>query len=588
MLSLLRSCAAQFPQCVRLHLGISFSALFVGCVSDALPAIAATAPAPPPAVEPGAILQNQLQNQQNNNPGPPPGPKESPPVLEVTPPAPMELPAAPGVTFPLSGVTIDPSSFLTPQELATIYQPYVGKEVALSDLQNITDQINALYRAKGVATALAVLPPQRIENGVVHIQLVEGRVGNITIEGANLTNPAYITRRLGTTAGEVVNTDALAQALIRFNRTNQTQLQASLQPGASLGLTDVLLRASDPQPYEVQAFADNLGVKSVGRYEGGIFYRANEPLHIGDRLDLYIVGSAGTVTGNALYSIPFLSGQFEFSYARGLIDISNPPQSSSSETSTSQASANSSSSGNSVQSSDITGHSSTIAVNFTEPVFVNQEWLVDGVAYYARDSSTSALTGSPLTDNFTSKPAIGTRIEEITPTRYLLLTQTVAYERSHGVPNLSWALVANGTLTAVQQLPQPLAPFSLDFKGGWQVSDHSPLAPSELLQIGGFGSVRGYQQAALTGTSGYYLQSELHHPLISGLDGYGFFDVGEVFGGSAGALLAKGTGLGAAWNGQFLTLSAAAGYGFDQKRVAPQDTPYQFYVRLALHTAYSH
>jgi hemolysin activation/secretion protein len=268
------------------------SALFIGSLSVALPAGAATAPVPPPSVEPGAILQNQLQNRQNNVPAPPPGPMVSPPVLEVTPPAPMELPAAPGVTFQLNGITIDPSSFLTLQELGPLYQSYIGKDVALSDLQKIVDQINALYRAKGVATALAVLPPQRIENGVVHIQLVEGRVGTINIEGASLTSHDYIAQHVGVTTGQVINTDELAQALVRFNRTNQVQLQASLQPGASLGLTDILLRASEPQPFEVQAFADNLGVKSVGRYEGGVFYRANEPLHIGDHLDLYIVGAA--------------------------------------------------------------------------------------------------------------------------------------------------------------------------------------------------------------------------------------------------------------------------------------------------------
>jgi hemolysin activation/secretion protein len=150
--------------------------------------------------------------------------------------------------------------------------------------------------------------------------------------------------------------------------------------------------------------------------------------------------------------------------------------------------------------------------------------------------------------------------------------------------------VANGTLTVVQQLPEPVAPFSLDFKGGWQVSDHKPLAPAELLQIGGFGTVRGYDQAAISGSSGYYLQSELHHPVpfIADLDGFGFFDVGEAFGGSAGTLLAKGAGLGAAWNWRFVTLSGAASYGFDQKRVAPGDSAFQFYFRLALHTSFSH
>jgi hemolysin activation/secretion protein len=583
----LSSGAAALQQRVRLFATIVF---FGGCLA-ATAAAAAAAPAPPiaPSLDPGAILQNQLQNELNNRPGPPPAPEAAPPVLEI-PPLPMLPPlVAPGVMFQLNGITVDPSAFLTPQDLAAIYQPYIGKEVGFDDLQKIVEQINALYRARGVATALAVLPPQRVENGTVHIQLVEGKVGNIKIEGANLTRPSYIEQRLGTEPGAVINTDALAQALIRFNRTHQTQLQASLQPGASLGLTDILVRATEPMHYELQAFADNLAVNSVGRYEGGIFLRDAEPLHIGDRLDLYVVGSAGTVTGDAVYSIPVENSLFELSYARGLIDIAGaatPPGSGTQSSGNQQTAGNTNASAGGQQQGSITGHSQTISINFLQPLLVNQEWRVDGAASFAHDESASAVAGSPVTDNFTNKPAIGTRVEEITPMRYLLLTGTVAYERSEGVPGLSWATVGNGTVTAIQQLPQPLAPLSLDFKGGWQVSSKPKLAPAELMQLGGFSTIRGYVQAALSGTSAYYLQSEIHRPLTPELDAFAFFDVGATFAGPVGSLLARGTGLGLIWNWRFLSLTTVGSYGIDEKRVAPHNTPYQLYFRLATHYAF--
>ena len=306
-------------------------------------------------------------------------------------------------------------------------------------------------------------------------------------------------------------------------------------------------------------------MKSVGRYEGGIFVRDNEPLHIGDHLDLYVVGSAGTVSGNGLYSLPLVGGQLDLSYARGAIDIGGVGTGG---------------------TSSITGHSQTFGVDFLEPLLVNQEWRLDGAVYFARDEATSSLAGTPLTDNFTDKPAVGGRAEEITPSRYVLATATVNYERSHGVPGLSSATVGNGTLTAIQQLPGPLAPLALDFKGGWQVSSRPQLAPAELLQLGGFGTIRGYEQAAFSGSSGYYLQSELHWPITPELDALGFFDVGASFAGPAGSLLARGAGVGATWNWRFLTLSAVGSYGFDEKRIAPHDSPYQIYFRVATHYAF--
>src|SRR5262249_26489957 len=247
------------------------------------------------------------------------------------------------------------------------------------------------------------------------------------------------------------------------------------------------------------------------------------------------------ISGNGLYSIPIETGQLQLSYARGTIDIATT--------------------GSGGQAASITGHSSTIGANFIQPLFIDNQWRLDGAAYFAYDNATSALAGTPLSDNFTMKPAIGARAEEITPSRYLLLIQTVADERSHGVPGLTWAVVGNGTLTAIQQFPQPLAPLSLDFKGGWQVSSHPRLAPAELLQIGGLNTVRGYEQAALSGSSGYYLQSEIHWPITPQLDALGFFDFGEVFGAPSGSVFAKGTGLGATWNWRFLTVQGAASYG---------------------------
>lgn len=576
--------AAALRQRVRLHRRTGFFAIFAvfgGWLAGAGPVLAAAAPAPaiPPSLDPGAILQNQLQNELNNRPGPPPGPQTAPPVLEI-PALPMLAPlVAPGVMFQLNGITADPSAFLTAQDLAAIYQPYIGKEVGFDDLQKIVEQINALYRAKGLATALAVLPPQRVENGIVHIQLVEGKVGSITIEGDNITKSSYIERHLGTAPGDVVNTDAVAQALVRFNRTNQTQLQATLQPGGTLGLTDILVRATEPMQYQLQAFADNLAVNSVGRYEGGIFLRDAEPFGVGDHLDLYVVGSAGTVTGNTVYSVPFMLGQFDFTYARGLVDIGNAAQSSSNQQSVSSTTTTSGAAGQ----QSVTGHSQTFSLDFLQPLFVNQEWRLDGAVYFSRDESVSQVAGNAATNNFTNKPAIGGRVEEITPTRYVLLTATVDYEQSVGVPGLTWATVGNGTVTAIQQLPAPLAPASLDFKGGWQVSSKPQLAPAELLQLGGFGSVRGYTQAAFSGSSAYYLQSEIHRPVTPELDAYAFYDFGASFAGLGKPLLARGIGAGATWNWRFVSLSAAGSYGIDEYRVAPHETPYQIYFRLATH-----
>ena len=79
-----------------------------------------------------------------------------------------------------SASTIPPFSVPMVKQLG---QPYIGQTVSFSDLNQLTEKINALYASKGDVTAHAILPPQNIENGAVHRSLVEGRVGEVGPEG---------------------------------------------------------------------------------------------------------------------------------------------------------------------------------------------------------------------------------------------------------------------------------------------------------------------------------------------------------------------------------------------------------------------
>ena len=51
----------------------------------------------------------------------------------------------------------------------------------------MTAAINKLYEAKGYAVCRAYLPPQRIHEGAVQIKLLEGRTGNVTVNGLRFT-----------------------------------------------------------------------------------------------------------------------------------------------------------------------------------------------------------------------------------------------------------------------------------------------------------------------------------------------------------------------------------------------------------------
>ncbi|MBQ9697457.1 MAG: ShlB/FhaC/HecB family hemolysin secretion/activation protein, partial [Acidaminococcaceae bacterium] len=121
------------------------------------------------------------------------------------------------VTFILTRVDTDPSKILTEAEIKAITDPYVGKTASLQDLYDMTAAINKLYEAKGYAVCRAYLPPQRIHEGAVQIKLLEGRTGNVTVNGLRFTRQGYVTHRIHLEPGKVANTDILNDELQRFN-----------------------------------------------------------------------------------------------------------------------------------------------------------------------------------------------------------------------------------------------------------------------------------------------------------------------------------------------------------------------------------
>ncbi len=88
---------------------------------------------------------------------------------------------AAGPAFLLRQIVIDESAILSPEEIRSVLARYEQKQATIADLNLAVQELNSLYRQKGYATAMAVLPPQQVRDGMVRLRLIEGRVGKIVI-----------------------------------------------------------------------------------------------------------------------------------------------------------------------------------------------------------------------------------------------------------------------------------------------------------------------------------------------------------------------------------------------------------------------
>lgn len=101
----------------------------------------------------------------------------------------------------LKSVTVEGSTVYADEDLAHLYEEWLGQEITLAKVFDIVDAITAKYRNDGYVLSRAVLPPQTITDGEVRIRIVEGYINDVRIEGETGRDPsllhAYIAKLKG-------------------------------------------------------------------------------------------------------------------------------------------------------------------------------------------------------------------------------------------------------------------------------------------------------------------------------------------------------------------------------------------------------
>jgi len=85
--------------------------------------------------------------------------------------------------FVLQSVSITGAVAIPQSRLVTAYQLYIGKKVSQADLTTISAAVGGIYREAGFHLSRAMIPPQDIQNGQLHLQVVEGSITEVALKG---------------------------------------------------------------------------------------------------------------------------------------------------------------------------------------------------------------------------------------------------------------------------------------------------------------------------------------------------------------------------------------------------------------------
>jgi len=268
----------------------------IGCVAAILLAAAAASAQP--------VLQTPREEFELRQPK---LEKEPPPelVLPPIPPPPRPAPEAAGERVRVEAFRFEGNTVFSDAELAQVVAPWTGREITSAELRAARDAVTRHYIDAGYVSSGAVLPDQQMQNGIVRIQVVEGRLARVDVDGARWHRPSYFESRLIAAAGTPVRVQDLERRLEVFQQDpTLTRIAARLEPSEQRGETELRLAVDEAFPLRLGIEWSNDVPPSLGNQAGQVNASLPGPLLVGDELSGDLRFAKGLIDTEGRYAVP--------------------------------------------------------------------------------------------------------------------------------------------------------------------------------------------------------------------------------------------------------------------------------------------
>ncbi|WP_129778241.1 ShlB/FhaC/HecB family hemolysin secretion/activation protein [Peristeroidobacter soli] len=286
---------------MRRHILTYGTALLATLGSDCL------AQTPPPRPDSGQILRELEQAPTLRKPRTPA--PATPDVAvrdtDLTP----ESAAASQTRVEVRGYQVSGNTVFSDEQLLALVAQQTGSKT-LAEIEQIAAVITRYYRDHGYMVARAYLPYQEIRGGIVRLDILEGRYGELRVKnGSKIAD-----RRLHATVeraacgrsctGELIRERPLERGMLRLSDLPGIQVRGELQPGREVGTSDVVVNVEPTRGFRGSVDATNYGGRYVGRERATLAAAYANPLGIGDQVNFQGAYSQGSTYAGLGYDLP--------------------------------------------------------------------------------------------------------------------------------------------------------------------------------------------------------------------------------------------------------------------------------------------
>jgi hemolysin activation/secretion protein len=166
-----------------------------------------------------------------------------------------------GPRFAVEKYQIEGNTLLPPATIATLLTNIdgaYGTNVSLDGIRAAVLELRAAYRARGFVSVDVSLPPQKLTNATVKIQVTEGRLMAIDVKGNHYFSSNNVMRALPSLhTNMILNAQIFQAELDRANADQDRQISPIIDPGPDPGTSDLTLYVKDRLPFHGKLELDN-------------------------------------------------------------------------------------------------------------------------------------------------------------------------------------------------------------------------------------------------------------------------------------------------------------------------------------------
>ncbi|MGA9852791.1 MAG: ShlB/FhaC/HecB family hemolysin secretion/activation protein [Gammaproteobacteria bacterium] len=137
--------------------------------------------------------------------------------------------------------------------------------LTIGQLQQVADVVTRYYHDRGYFLARAIVPAQEVNDGIVHIRVLEGRLEKVVPTGNKRYSSTVLLRPFQPLVGNLVTVKQTENALLTLTQYPGLSAFGVFRPGSYVGTTDMVINVQQEQPYDASLRADNEGTEFTGR-----------------------------------------------------------------------------------------------------------------------------------------------------------------------------------------------------------------------------------------------------------------------------------------------------------------------------------